>query len=126
MTRNNINNSGYETFFAIRFNPDLEGGNFYRRNLSDCVDALIMLGAVYACLHIIFTVIVDFFYRSQIEIRLIEMYQQEDAVIYPGDHKEVEKKLLHIRTCNFIWMHWMAENIPCWKYIANCCCNNYD
>jgi hypothetical protein len=57
---------------------------------------------------------------------MIEMYQEEDAIIYPGDHKEVEKKLMHIRTCNFIWMHWMAENVPCWKYIANCCCNNYD
>jgi len=54
------------------------------------------------------------------------MYQYDDATIYPGDHKEVEKKLLHIRTCQFIWMHWMAENIPCWKWLANSCCNNYD
>jgi len=91
-----------DPFLIVRFNSDLDNGFLNQRRLYDVVDALIILGAMWAVLHFVFAAIVWFFYRSQADTSLIELFNEEDAIAYKGNHlEEVEKKMLHIKTSNF-------------------------
>lgn len=107
-------------FFVVKFNSNLASGFLYKRYLHDVIDAMIMTGGMSIILYVMFRFMVWFFYRHQADLYLIELFNEEDAITFHGDHREVEKRLLHIKTCNFQWMYWLAKTIPCWKNLCGC------